>query len=295
MNKRNIYIENENGELELIDTITDNQELVKRNILTAKQRMFLDNNDQLYNLQKNLGGYVHLYYIKQDLLFNNIKIDKANISRFLYLCTYIDYNTNQANLLVKKEGNNKIIPMTKNDIKEVLGLSKSTFADFYKEMLENQLIFETNNKIYLSDKYVTKGTIENKNNDFTRLFIDPIRHLYENCTTRQHKQLSYALQLAPFLDYNTNFITIGGKIADIKDIMELLGLSTKGKNAISTFKNNMLKFNIEYDNRKYYLFGAITFEYGGEKKEVLVINPRVLWSGYDIECNNEIFNRLLMA
>ena len=292
-NTRKVYIENENGELELIDTLADNQEVIKRTIPTAKQRTFLDNNDLLHNLEKKLGGYVHLYYIKQDLLFNNINIDRASISRFLYLCTYIDYNTNQANLLVLKKGSN-IIPMTKNDVKRILGLGKTAFNDFYREMLNNELIFEANNKIYLSNEYVTKGTIENKKKDFTRLFIDPVRHLYEHCTPRQHKQLSYVLQLAPFLDYNNNFITIDNKVADIKDVMELLGLSTDSKNAISTFRNNMLKFHIEYGGNKYYLFASVTIRYAEDEREVLAINPRVLWAGYDIECNNAIFNQLLI-
>ena len=183
--------------------------------------------------------------------------------------------------------------MTRKDMHRVMKLGKSQFYDFLKEMKANNLIFETGNGFYVNDNYATKGKMK-KDRDCTRLYISPVRNLYENSTNREHKLLSYIYQLIPFADYNTNYITIDNKIADLKTIMELLGLSTTSINSVRKFENKMLQFHITYEDKKYYLFGTITRKYASAKDTRLVINPRVLWGGNDLQLNNEIFNSLMI-
>lgn len=295
-----IYIKNENGEFELYDTLKSNEEFVKRTIPSLKQQAIKNQTDQLCQLEKSLGGYVNVFYVKNSVLYNELNIEPSNISRFLYLCTFIGYNTTEhKNVIVKRVKNNKTAPMTKKEIMEKMKLSKSGFNKFYKEIKDKELIYETNEGIFISDKYVTKGNIGNQDSNFIRLFIDTTRYLYENCTIKQHKTLSYVLQLIPFLDLQTNIILINGKKAEMKDIMTLLGLSTKNRSDVSRFKDRLLKFHVKIDDKKYHLFATITIDYIDEndkfqKNTYVAINPRVVWGGSSIECNNDIFNKLLL-
>lgn len=52
--------------------------------------------------------------------------------------------------------------------------------------------------------------------------------------------------------------------------------------------------HITFEDKEYYLFGAITLEYGDVTTTRLVINPRVLWGGSDLKINNEIFDKLMI-
>lgn len=286
-------IDHEKKEVRKIGNLSENDTVEIKKNKTPKQLAIINSKTQLGKLEQELGGYVQVYYVSQSLLSDSINIDKANLTRFLYIATYIDYDNREPNLLVIRNKKNELVPMTRKDMQKVMKLSKAQVSKFLNEMKENNLIFETSNRFYVNDNYATKGKMK-KNKECTRLYINPVRHLYENCTSREHKLLSYIYQLIPFADYNTNFITINNRTADLKNIMQLLGLSIDNKNAINKFKKKMLQFHITHDDKEYYLFGAITREYGNVADTRLVINPRVLWSGNDLKINNEIFKDLML-
>lgn len=75
----------------------------------------------------------------------------------------------------------------------------------------------------------------------------------------------------------------------LKDICELLGLSTK-QNSMYLFRDSLRKFHIKVDGHKYYLF-AYSKVYAGEKtKDYYIINPLVIWGGNNTEEIREIIN-----
>ena len=62
----------------------------KKPELTPKQKALLKNKTELTLYSEELGGYIHMYYVSNELLFNKVNIERANISRLIYLATYID-------------------------------------------------------------------------------------------------------------------------------------------------------------------------------------------------------------
>ena len=268
-------------------------EMQTRKNLSDGQKDYLQKKDTMCELSKTLGGYVHVFYVKDELLYNKLNLNPADVSRFLYLATYISYNYKDKNLLVKKE-KGKLKPMTQKDIMKLMNLNKSAFYNFIKEMKSKELVIEKNNKFYINEKYISKGKIKDDEDSYIRLYIDTTRYLYEHCTSRQHKQLGYVLQLLPYVDFDTNHILINDKKAEIRDIMKLLGLSIEGKNAINKFKKMLLNFTINYQGEDYYLFGAHTFEYGKEFRTYFVINPLVLFGGNNLECMQDVCNQLMI-
>lgn len=293
--KRIVAIDTETGEV-IGNTFLKNGEeviLSTKKILNENQKEYLRKSKGISEFSKSLGGYVHVFYVKDKLLYNELKLSSANISRFLYLATYISYNFKDKNLLVKKE-KGQLIPMNRNDMKNLMKLGKSAFYDFMNEVIDKDLIIEKENKFYINYKYVSKGKIDSEDN-YIRLYIDTTRYLYENCTSRQHKQLGYVLKLLPYVDFQTNHITINNKKAEIKDIMSLLGLSIDGVNATSKFKKMLLNFKLKYENKEYYLFGSHTYEYANKQEIYFVINPLVLFGGNDVDSFEDVFMQLRIS
>lgn len=260
----------------------------KTNELTPKQKKLLENKSELTIYSEKLGGFIHMYYVKNELLFNELNIDNANISRLIYLATYIDYNNNKENLLVRYGQSKKTIPMTRKDIKEKMGLKDRAFINFMKEMKEKSLIYEVDNKFYINPDYFNRGKNKIDSKSYTRVFIDTTRKLYENCSPRQHKQLSYIFQLVPYIHKELNIICGNPEAMDyskinklsLKDICEKLGLSTNYE-TMKKLRRDLLKFHIDNGEEKYFLLSYVKVENGYGIKDYFTVNPYVIWSGMD--------------
>nr|DAO35054.1 MAG TPA: Z DNA-binding protein [Caudoviricetes sp.] len=261
--------------------------------LSSNQKDYLQKKDAMGEMAETLGGYVHVFYVKDELLYNKLNLNPADVSRFLYLATYISYNYKDKNMLVKKE-KGQLKPMSQKDIMKIMKLNKSAFYNFIKEMKSKELITEKDSAFYINEKYISKGKIKDNKDSYIRLYIDTTRYLYEHCTSRQHKQLGYVLQLLPYVDFDTNHILINDEKAEIRDIMKLLGVSANNNKAISVFKKTLLNFTINYQGNDYYLFGAHTFEYGKEFRTYFVINPLVLFAGNNMKCMQDVCKQLII-
>lgn len=291
--KRVVAVDTDTGEIIGNTFLKNGEEVVlsTKKVLSDNQKDYLQKKTDMGQLSKSLGGYVHVFYVKDELLYNELNLKPADVSRFLYLATYISYNYKDKNLLVKKE-KGCLKPMLQKDMKSIMNLSERGFYNFLKEIRNKGLIIEKDNKFYINNKYVSKGKIEDDKDNYVRLYIDTTRYLYENCTSRQHKQLGYVLKLLPYADFETNHILINDEKAEIRDIMKLLGLSVEGVNAVNKFKKMLLNFKINYQDKEYYLFGAHTFEYGKEYRTYFVINPLVLFGGNNLGYFNDVFAQL---
>lgn len=265
-------------------------EITKNSKLTPKQKIFLENKSELKEFSEELGGYIHMCYVKNEILFNRLDIDRANISRLIYLSTFIDYNDRQENLLIKY-GQHKIIEaMTRTDIKKILKLADTAFKSFMSDMKRNNLIYEANGKFYISNEYFSKGDCNFNKKEYTRIYIDTTRLLYESCTSRQHKQLSYIYQLVPYMNYELNILCSNPLETDftklnklsLKDICELLEVSTENR-SMRKLRDELLKFYITIDGNKYYFLSYARILNGYGLKDYFIINPQIVWGGRDVE------------
>lgn len=229
-------------------------------------------------------------YIKNELLFNHLNLDRANISRLIYLSTYIDYNDRQENLLVKYGRDKKVEPINKVQLRNLLGLSESTFKRFLNDVKTNSLLYELDDKFFISNEYFSKGKCIFKEKDYTRIYVDTTRFLYENCTVSQHKQLSYAFQLIPKLHYETNVICENPDEENkddliklgLKGICEFLEISTN-KSSMCKFEKDLYKLKINVDGKKHYMFKRVIIKGRNGKNDYFVVNPEVIWKGNNLE------------
>lgn len=264
----------------------------KKKTLTAQQQKILNQKNELKKYCNERGGFIQMLCIRNNLLFNELEIEKQNISRIIYLATFIDYNTNQENLLIKHGQNYKIEPMNKIDIQNKLKLKGDPFRAFMQDVKKNELLFEVDGKFYLSNKYFTKGKSNFRTKEYTRIFIKPVQYLYEHTTPRQHGALSYVYQLIPYMNYETNIICSNPLETDfcklnkmsLKEVCSMLGLKADRK-AVYRLKETLSKFYIKVDNQKYYVFAYAVIN---GSVDYYVVNPLVIWGGSNTDNLKEV-------
>ena len=255
--------------------------IIKRK-LTPKQKRLLKDKSDLKIHSEFLGGYVHMSYKENTRLFNEISIDTANISRLIYLYTFIDYNDREENILVKYGQGNSRVPMTRGDIQKVLLLKDTAFKSFLKDMKANNLLYEVDGKFYLDSSYFNKG--DSNYDTYTRVYINTVRDLYKGTSPRQHKLLGQALQLIPYLHYDSNVLCKNPKGSDyikiekltLEDIANILGASTDRSNLLK-LKKSLESLIVNVDGNDLPLFKYVPKPY-----DYFVLNSYVVWNGSDI-------------
>lgn len=263
----------------------------KKKVLTPEQQMFLNNKIQLRKQCKVLGGFVHMIYAKNELLFNKLGLDKANISRIIYLATYSDYE--QKGLLTIKERSkdgtfSSNVPMSRKQIQSVLGLGDTAFRKFLNNMKENDVMFELDKSYFVNTKYFIKGEVEDidkTKQSYCRLFVNTIRELYEGCPTNKHKTLANVYQLIPFVHYSNNMICHDPDVLEDKakpmtltEIGKLLNIKD-GKGHLRRLVKELGNFYVTVNGREYKLFAYNI----NDDKDFYFINPYVVYSGNDIK------------
>ena len=250
---KTVFVANQNKEIEEYFSLSENEEIIikkKDKQLTDKQKKLINQKQDLKRFCNRQGGFIHMLCINNKLLFYDLNIDRANIARIIYLATYIDYNDREENLLVLHKENNRVEHMTKKEIQQKLGLKKDAFSAFLSDMKKNDLIFEVGEKFYINPKYFNKGKNFYKNKEYVRIMINTTRYLYEHTTIRQHKTLSYVFQLIPYANWELNILCKNPLEVDftrlnklsLKDICELLGLSTRPFKSKRKKKNKRLLY-----------------------------------------------------
>lgn len=155
--------------------------------------------------QEYLGNFVFFLFSDIDTLAN--ELNDNDLVKFIYLGTY-----------VKSDGglrldNNKTC-VTKDMLKKLLGVSINNAKDFYKTMIENNLIAENElgelriNPLYFfrgKDKDYKKLTGE-KLKEFARLYTKSTRALYEETNSRNYKGLAMTYKLLPFTSWKFNVL-----------------------------------------------------------------------------------------
>lgn len=291
-NRKNnsLIVIDKKGIIKVDKIIKDNEEIIikrKKRNLTDKQKNFLNKNDEFKNHCKILGGYVHMVYCKNEVVFNDINIDKANISRIMYLATFIDYNDKKEGLLTIKGSSFKTIPIDRKKMQQLLNLGDTAFKSFLKNCKENELIYEVDKKFYINPLYFNKGNTDLLSSDkgYSRLFINTIRELYINCKPSQHKTLTNIYQLIPFIHYSNNLICHNPEALEVEARpmnLKEIGLKLKIENNrtnLNRLVRELEKFQVTIEDNVYSLFAHIKVR----NKDLFFINPYVIYSGNNVE------------
>lgn len=240
-----------------------------------------------YQTEK-LGGFVFMIYNNIDLLSNQLEIPIQDIPKLVYLSSFLNYNN------IISNGKN---PMTKKEIQEKIGLAKPAFNKLFKLLKEKNILIEIEpKKVYKFNEDILRKGPTDTDNMKTKMYINTIRYLYENTSTRMHKNLAFAYQLIPFVHKDTNMICKNPfePIHDLiepltlKEICESIGYNLDGKNAknITKIKKMLTSLSLEDGSPVLTWIESSNFT-----KERWVLNPNII-SNF---ISSEQYNKFYMA
>lgn len=119
-------------------------------ITKNKQIVNTETGELLDRIEHRRKKFIWFNYNINELLDN--QFTKAEIFRIFYLATFIDYRN-----MLRFEG----VMMTKNDMKEILRLPKSTFYDFYNKLIQSDVLNKAPEGYFeINEKYFYKGKVK---------------------------------------------------------------------------------------------------------------------------------------
>lgn len=202
-------------------------------------------------------------------VFSQLK--SSTITRIMYMATYLSTN----GYLVY--GNNKSIK--DGLLSEIMKLPYKTYYSFWNEIVENNIAYKKDNRIYLNGDYFLKGKMYKlKGTSCMRVMVDGNRKLYENSTEiRDHKKISYIYKLIPYINKEWNELCYNPEEPE-QDYIKNMKISTLGDiigyapSKIRRCIDQLCEFDID---------GKPIIEYTSDKK--LIVNPDIYYAGNNID------------
>ena len=273
-------------------TVTDNKtgEVISNNFnieelkdierkIKFKEKMKLEN--EFKEAQQEYLGYF-VFFIFEHIEDLNKILSDSDLVRFLYLGTY----TKSDGLLKFDNG----LSLTKKHIKKILKIKDEAFRLFWNILMDNELILEKDEMIYINLFYFYRGKekdyykyMNTKFGDkFTRLYIKTTRNLYENTNSRRIKKLAIIYKLLPFVNWQTNILcknpseTNKNKIEPLT-ILDISNYCDYDKTHLARFRKELHEF--KYNNNDIFMrIGKgidINYDY-------IVVNPLFYYRGNNI-------------
>ncbi len=223
------------------------------------------------------GGFVFvLYKINNDIRERIPSLSKADIARLIYLATYTSYDTGQL-----KKGDGTVLKS--NDLHDLLKFSKQRAKTFINKLVEENVIeVDKDNLIYMNPSLFYRGKLRNiikiiPDSNYTRLFKDTIRNIFELAEPREIVHLSTIYMTLPYINLYFNIISYNPdeKDPDLIKPMERSDLAKKlGYSSRDKFTNTLNKIKVDGQPVFNYFTDVID-----KRKKNIVVNPRVVFGG----------------
>ncbi|MDD4778976.1 MAG: hypothetical protein PHT02_00035 [Tissierellia bacterium] len=197
-----------------------------------------------------------------------------DITKLFYLATFVDYE----GYLIYNDSYLK-----RKDMNNILCITRNNFDLFFNKMKKLKIfILDENKCVKINKGFFYKGELEKaiqQNYNYTRVYINTVRYLFEHVPKANHKQLGTYFKLIPYIHRQQNTLCWNPEcdIVDIylmhvRDLQEILGYH---RNSVRGFINGLL--SIRLDNNEAIL-GFFRTEYD-EGKSYIIVNPKVFYGG----------------
>ncbi len=239
-----------------------------------KQKETTEFNEKVKHNSKKHGGFTFLR-IENALT----EINPATVGRLAYLSTYMEYG-NQ--LLVRSKNR----PMLKNDLPEILLISRDTANKFYNESKNVGLIEDRGsgglymNEVFFRDQTTDKNQI--------RLYRKTIQQLYKKTFPKYIKNFGYVVQLVSYINKEWNIISHNPLEKDsnkvqIMTMKELCEAIDYDYSHISRLNEALFGLAFDWNGRKQALCASIEFTTEEGKQKGLIVNPHLVFAGTDFK------------
>lgn len=230
------------------------------------------------------GGFVLAFFSRATTVAERFpELTAQDLARLMFIGTYVAWETNRL-----QYDNGRIIK--KKGLEELVDMSTRRFNDFYKRLLDEEIIAEQGEEVFVNPTLFYRGELKKIGYDvshlqYTRVFRKTVRELYSQFKGRTLKQLSIIYSVLPFLNFDTNIVCFNPEETDpellrpmyLEKLAALLGYqdSHKLKRALETIKVDgkpvfWLPPNVN-DKRQRRIVVNPNVIYGGDAKSLAVI------------------------
>ena len=231
----------------------------------VRRKKQIERGKLMYQAKNEHGNFVWLLFNYGQELFPNISA--ANLTRLMYAATFC-------------ESDGSI--MDKSTLRERMKLNRARWAEFWNEMISNNILYEEDDIVFINSNFFVNGTLTT-NKNYTRLFCEYVRQLYEACdSANAHKQLSYIFKIIPFINRRTNTVCLNPteqneqeiKPMRLGDICDVIGYSRKNARRLAS---ELLKIRINGELALAFFVSSMD-----EQSWLPVLNPKLCFGGkYD--------------
>jgi len=263
-------------------------EVVRLEDLQEEQARRKANNIQGMKLRKSkeelnslIDGVLGSFYFHQYTeLLEELAGDTALAFRFLYLCTYADYDgvLMYGNYRNKKHHS----PMQERDLIEVFGLSATLNRSVRKELYSHNLIEkDSQGRLSINKKYCSRGKQSKKSlQTSVRVFDAGLQDVYSTVKPTDHKKVGILFALLPYVNKSHNVLCFNPQEQDIAyietmTIQDIARAVDYGVAKARRLEKELL--NVRVDG-EYSLLGANA----GDTTHYY-INPKLYYAGSELE------------
>lgn len=222
----------------------------------------------------NSGNF--FWYLFQPCQNCSDKINNRLLVDILYLVSYMDYNTDR--LVI---GSKKKKPMSKTDVKRIIKGHKKDFSVFWSAVIRTGIIQEEQNDLVVTSNF-SRGSLNLNGRIAVKIFVLPLRQLYEKSNVSDRSCLAYVFRLIPYTNIAYNVVCKNPlekcyeKIEPLtlKEMCEALQVDVRNQTKIMR-KLQSLSFIDKNGTEKYVVKLALK----SKKRKFMLINPQ-FFSGY---------------
>ena len=225
-------------------------------------------------MNSNFGSFYFNNYMK---LLKKLNNNTALLFRFLYLCTYADYDGYLKYGDYSYGVNHGY--MTEKDFDEVFKMSKAMITKLKKELYDNNLIIKSkiDDRLVINGSFYTRGELcLGDMLESSRVFDDGIKELYEKSNPREHKRIGVVIPLLPFLNKYHNILCNKPLERELKyiepltlrEMCKIIGYDITNEDRLRkqlqniTVKNNPLVAYVSHAKAKFFVVNPALFYKG---------------------------------
>ena len=254
----------------------------------AKKQIYCKKlNNEIREYNDSLGGFVIVLFKYGNILLEEHKeVTPADLTKLFYIATFVNYS---GYIIYKKKF------VRRKELRKILDLSINAFDTFFNKMIKIGIFeYGENKNIKINQKYFFKGSVDTdikKYYNYSRLYVDSIRFLYENVKINNHKYMGLFFKILPYVHRQGNILChnpeCDHKEVDYMtagDLQKLLGFHI---DTIRRFINKMLKVKLRNGQSILIFIKNDT----NDKNLPVLMNPKIFYGGnFDLpEGYNSIF------
>lgn len=241
------------------------------------RRGYKKRNDVSASLREMTSEMGEFYFSNYNELISTVENDTALAFRFLYLCTFMEYDG-----YIRDWRGNKV---RMSELNRIFGLNLKPFYELKGKLVSGDLICsDERGDIVVNERFSVKGCINGTvyERNSIKVYDRGVQELYLKSMPREHGKIGKIVKLIPYINRESNIICSAESIGegDVKkirklctaDVCRILGTDKSNINRIRKYL-----LGVKVGNRG--LLGC--FQY--MSNDYYIVNPYVFYHGTDIE------------